>query len=172
MIILDKPYVSDFLQQTAVDLQIPVLKTEFSRQLKYASQMKLMDSTEFFSMLNATPNPCLYSNSENSTEWLNRYGKDLQMTQNINFFKDKSELRRIFSVQNPEVWYQSYSLEELNKLDVGSLEKPFVVKPKRGFASIGIHAVFDDTNWESVLAHINTEVALMGNVFPDTVVQS
>ena len=47
MIILEKPYVSDFLQQTVVRLQIPVLATPFSKSLKYANEMNFVENDAF-----------------------------------------------------------------------------------------------------------------------------
>jgi hypothetical protein len=170
MIILEKPYVSEFLQQTVVRLQIPVLATEFSRSLVHAGNMNLVENDVFFAALRAVENPLLYSNSENSVELLNRFGKDLTVTKNVNYFKDKANLRKIFSKLNPDVWYYTYTLKELDGIDSSTLQKPFVIKPVRGFASIGIHAVHHDSEWKTALEGIKKEVGLMQNVFPDMVV--
>ncbi len=170
MIILEKPYVSDFLQKTVVELKIPVLSTEFSKSLSFARQMNLMEPDAFFAALKSSDNQLLYSNSENSTELLNRYAPELTVTKNVNYFKDKSKLREIFSKLNPDVWYKTFTYAELDKIDVSALPKPFVIKPVRGFASIGIHSVHSDADWQTALAGIKKEVALMQNVFPDVVV--
>ncbi len=170
MIILEKPYVSEFLQQTVVRLQIPVLATPFSNSLALAGKMNLVEYDAFFKKLKSVENPLLYSNSENSTELLNRYGPELSVTQHVNYFKDKAKLREIFLTLNPDVWYHTCSLKELDELDFSALQKPFVIKPVRGFASIGIHAVHDDTEWETALRSIKKEVKLMHGVFPDVVV--
>lgn len=170
MIILEKPYVSDFLQQTVVDLQIPVLSTDFSRGLERAGKMNMMERPAFFDLLRNTGNPLLYSNSENSAEFLNKFAPDLTVTKNVNFFKNKAKQRQIFSRLNPDVWYHTFTLDELDHLDVSSLKKPFVIKPVRGFASIGIHVIHDDREWHTALEGIRKEVALMHNVFPEVVV--
>ncbi|MEI6577393.1 MAG: ATP-grasp domain-containing protein [Bacteroidota bacterium] len=170
MIILEKPYVSEFLQQTVVDLQIPVLATDFSKSLKHAQKMNLQEKEVFFNILKGTSNPLLYSNSENATELLNRFVPELEITKNVNFFKDKSKLRDIFSTLNPDMWYKKVSLEELDELDVGTLTLPFVIKPLRGFASIGIHAIHQMDEWKPAVESIKKEVILMCNIFPDVVV--
>lgn len=170
MIILEKPYVSEFLQQTVVRLQVPVLATPFSKSLVLAGKMNLMESDAFFAILKTGKNPLLYSNSENSTELLNRHCPELTVTGNVNFFKDKSKLRELFSKLNPDVWYHKFTLRELDELDISTIRKPFVIKPVRGFASIGIHAVYHDAEWPAVLAGIKKEIRLMQNVFPDVVV--
>ena len=170
MIILEKPYVSDFLQETVVRLQVPVLETEFSSSLSLAGQMNLVPPDDFFHRLKLQENPLLYSNSENSAGLLNRYGPELAVTENVNYFKDKSKLRKIFSKINPDVWYRTLTFDELDSLDVSKLHLPFVIKPVRGFASIGIHAVHDASEWKAVLDDIRREVEQMHHVFPDTVV--
>jgi hypothetical protein len=170
MIILEKPYVSDFLQQTVVRLKVPVLETGFSKSLKHAGEMNLVDGDSFFAAIKSSSNPLLYSNSENAAELLNRYCPEHRITKNVNYFKDKSKLRVIFSKLNPDVWYQRLSLEELDDLDITVLQKPFVIKPLRGFASIGIHSIKDEGEWNEALKSIKKEVKLMHNVFPDAVV--
>ena len=170
MIILEKPYVSEFLQQTVVHLQIPVLATEFSKGLMHANEMNLVENDVFFAALKNVKNPLLYSNSENSTELLNRYCPEHPVTKNVNYFKDKSKLREIFSKLNPDVWYHKFTLKELDTIDISKLQKPFVVKPVRGFASIGIHAIHDESEWETAIENIKIEVKLMKDVFPDVVV--
>jgi hypothetical protein len=170
MIILEKPYVSDFLQRTVVDLKIPVLDTAFARSLALAGEMILVPPDAFFGALRSDSNPLLYSNSENSTELLNHYAPDLRATKNLNYFKDKSKLRQIFSRLNPDVWYRTCSLAELDELDPASLQMPCVIKPVRGFASIGIHSVRTEADWYAALAGIKKEILLMHNVFPDVVV--
>lgn len=170
MIILEKPYVSDFLQQTVVRLQIPVLETEFSRSLSYSEAMNLLAPDTFFSLLEKSPIPLLYSNSENSIEQLNAYSPDHPLTKMVNTFKDKGLLREMFSVLNPDVWHRTFKLEQLDYLDLSTLELPFVIKPARGFASIGIHAVHTRSDWKHALESIHKEVRLMKHVFPETVV--
>jgi hypothetical protein len=128
MIILEKPYVSEFLQLTVVQFQIPVLASEFSKSLKYANEMNLVENDAFFKALKKVINPLLYSNSENSVELLNRYCPELPVTKNVNFFKDKSKLREIFSRLNPDVWHHKLTLKELDDLDISTLQK-FIMIP-------------------------------------------
>ncbi len=170
MIILEKPYVSEFLQKTVAELQIPVLATEFSKSLLHAGEMNLVENDLFFSTLKAAKDQLLYTNSENSIELLNRNCPELQVAKNVNYFKDKSKLRKIFAQLNPDVWYRTCTLHELDAIDVSALQKPFVIKPVRGFASIGIHSIHHDSDWTPALHAIKKEVKLMQRVFPDAVV--
>jgi len=170
MFILEAPFVSDFLQRTVVDNQIPVLKTDFTETLTLKNQMNLLEQDVFFEKVNATKFPALYSNSENSSVWLNKYCQQSKPAIWVNDFKNKSKLREIFAAKHKNVWFKKCSLVELKKLDVQTLPKPFVIKPLRGFASICIHSVFSDADWQHALTEIEKEVVLMQNVFPDKVV--
>jgi hypothetical protein len=170
MIILEKPYVSDFLQQTVVQLQIPVLSTDYARNLGHAGGMNLVEPEAFFARVMEEERPLLYSNSENSIGLLNRYCPDHAVTKTVNDFKDKSKLREFFAGINPDVWFRKLSLAELDELDTTEVPKPFVIKPVRGFASIGIHAIHHDHQWEAALLGIKKEVQLMEGVFPGEVV--
>ena len=170
MIILEKPYVSELLQQTVVRLQIPVLETDFSKSLPLAGQMKMLSPVTFFSELNNAKDPLLYSNSENSTQLLNKFCPDHNFTKNVNYFKNKSKLREIFSSLNPDFWYKTIKMDELDKIDISTLPLPFVIKPLRGFASIGIHSVYSNSDWNTAVHAIKKEMLLMQDVFPDVVV--
>jgi hypothetical protein len=170
MIILEQPYVSEFLQKTVVDLQIPVLKTDFVLSLPYAKEMNLLDNNEFIKELKKHENPMLYSNSENSGVWLNQFCPELKITQQVNRFKDKSKLREIMSSINPDVWFKTCSFDDLFTLDITQIPKPFVIKPLRGFASICIFSIFNNGEWFKALVDIKKEAELMKDVFPDVVV--
>jgi len=170
MVILEKPYVSDFLQQTVVNLQIPVLKTDFVETLSFSKNMKLLEPNDFFSEIKNNPEILLYSNSENSGQWLNSYIPDNEITKLVNKLKDKSVLRDLFSKIYTDFWYKTFSLNEILNLEYTNLPKQFVVKPKRGFASICIHSVFSENDWEKAKSSIKKEVVEMQNVFPDLVV--
>jgi len=170
MIILEAPYVSEFLQQSVIDLKIPVLKNEFVQTLKLANQMNLIEPTDFFDKIKNAEYPVLYSNSENSTVLLNQYIPESAITNRINFFKDKSKLRSLFKNSKSNIWYKSYNYNQLFEIAIETMQKPFVIKPLRGFASICIHSVFNNNDWQFVLSEIKKEIELMHNVFPDNVV--
>ena len=47
MMILDKPYVSKFLENSLIDLQIPVLKSKVLEELKISSKINIIEEKEF-----------------------------------------------------------------------------------------------------------------------------
>jgi len=170
MIILEKPYVSEFLQQSVIEMKVPVLKTDFVLSLPLAHRMNLIDKDTFLQNLTHSPECKIYSNSENSSVWLNQHAEHLQITQLVNKLKDKALFRELFSNNSPDFWYKTYTVDQIFGLDIRQLPNPFVLKPKRGFASICIYAIFTDSDWTNALQSIKKEIEEMQNVFPDKVV--
>ena len=170
MIILDKPFVSDFLLNTAIETQIPVLDTPFVRDIPGSEKMNLLEADDFFRRLESDPTAKIYSNSEDSAAWIYKYMPDSTLAENIKRVKDKFRMREIFASLNPEFYFQKCSFQELEKLDVSAIPKPFIVKPVRGIASIGIRAVFSDDQWPDILNQIRKDRIDYGTAFSDTVV--
>lgn len=170
MIILEAPYVSDFLQKTIIKNEIPVLKTPFAEELKYTKELNLVSPDNFFSELQAKNKALLYSNSENATTWLEKYIPEHDIAIWVKMLKDKAKLREIFARRNPNMLYHTCNFNELATIDITDMPKPFVIKPRRGFASICIHAVFNNDEWPDVLNKITKERNEMQDVFPDGVV--
>ncbi len=170
MIILEQPFVSEFLQKTIAKNNIPVLETDFVKKLKHANELKLLKPKDFFEKFSNSAEKLLYTNSEDSTKWLNQYAPDLEITKHTDDLKNKERLREIFAKKNPKIWFKSYSIDELCEIDLTEIPKPFVIKPKKGFASICIHPVFSDNDWKPVLKKIEKERKEMQDVFPDSVV--
>lgn len=170
MIILDKPFVSDFLLNTAIETQIPVLDTPFVRNIPEAEKMNLLDAEDFFHRLATDPTAKIYSNSEDSAAWIYKYIPDSALAENIKRVKDKYRMREIFASLNPDYYFSKCSFEELEHLDVTDIPKPFVVKPVRGIASIGIRAVFTNEQWPEILNQIRKDRMDYGNAFSETVV--
>ena len=72
MLILDKPYVSEFLQKTAEDMHIPVLDNGHIFELIQNRHLNLLKEDEFLNMA-GTRNPLkLYCNSEKSIKQIDK----------------------------------------------------------------------------------------------------
>lgn len=68
MLILDKPYVSEFLKKTAEDMKIPLLDNGHIFDITQSKNLKLLSEDEFLGMT-GTRNPLkLYCNSEKSSK--------------------------------------------------------------------------------------------------------
>ncbi len=168
MIIPEKPFISDFFLETLQRLRTPVLQTPFLESLSVDYQLNTVDANAFFEQYAA--NPCgLYSNSEDSAFWVFENMPESDLAANIARIKDKYSMREVFSTLNPEYFFKKSSFEELFTLDVRAVPKPFVIKPVKGIASIGIRAVFSDEEWPEILRQVEKDRNDYGTAFSDTV---
>ena len=66
MILLEKPYISEFLLQTLEKGSIPVVQTQLAGEIASGRNLNLLHESEVISKFNGSGNPLLYTNSENS----------------------------------------------------------------------------------------------------------
>lgn len=169
MIILEKPFISKYLINTLSDNNIPVLDTEFVRSFPGTENLNMMPEKQFFDYYMKTPGVGLYSNSEDSAAWVYKNIPESELANSIKAIKDKHSMREVFASLNPGYFFKRMSFEELQNMDVTELPKPFVVKPVRGIASIGIRAVFNDAEWPEILGQVEKDRRDYGDAFSDTV---
>ena len=86
MIILNKPYVSDFLVETIDKNNFSVLDNEIAR--KYFPQERLTKTKD------AVDEKLFYSNSENSIDWILENMADSELAEMIRISKDKALFRK------------------------------------------------------------------------------
>ena len=151
MIILDHPYVSEFLKDTAAELQIPVLKNEMAAGMKTEKRLRLLEEAEFIEFIKEKGEYSLYSNSENSIGWISENLGFTGLPEKIELFKNKVKFRELLERLYPELYFKSVEFEKLDEIRVEEIEKPFIIKPAVGFFSLGVHKVSTDEEWDSVL---------------------
>jgi len=169
MVILEKPFVSGYLIKTLIENQAPVLKTEFVESLPGAESLNLLPEKEFFQYYLDSRGVGLYSNSEDSAAWIYKNIPESGLASRIKAIKDKHSMREVFSSLNPGYFFRKMTFNELQQLDVEAIPKPFIVKPVKGIASIGIRAVFSDDEWPEILRQVEKDRKDYGDAFSDTV---
>ena len=166
MIILDYPYVSEFLKDTAADLQIPVLKNEMAAGLKTEKGLRLLEESEFIELIKEKGEFSLYSNSENSIGWISENLGFTGLPEKIELFKNKIKFRELLERIYPELYFKGVEFENLEEIRVEEIEKPFIIKPAVGFFSLGVHKVSTNEEWDSVLKSIKAEVEEIKELYP------
>lgn len=166
MIILDAPYVSEFLKKTAAELQITVLKNDMAAGLKTENDLNLLEEAEFIELIKEKGECALYSNSENSIGWISENLGFTGMPEKIELFKNKVKFRELLERLYPELYFKGVKFEELDELRVEEIGKPFIIKPAVGFFSLGVHKVSTDAEWDSVLKLIKSEVGEIKELYP------
>ncbi len=160
MIILEKPYVSDFLIETIKKNNYSVFDNETARQ--YFKKEKLSSKTE---LDNAD---LIYSNSENAIGSIdNKSIKNL-----ITLSKDKALFREKLKPIFPDYFFKKLTLDELKKFDKSKLKFPLVLKPNIGFLSFGVYPIYTLNDWDSVLENLDKDIKKFENIFPKNVVNA
>ena len=172
MIILDKPYVSNYLKETVAKFQFPVLTTEYSNQLNMNSNTKYFSEEEAVKYYKSTPNARIYTNSENAIQWIARHLKETDLSEKINWFKDKVAFRRLTANLFPDVFFQSVKISELDTLKIEDLPVPFVIKPAVGFFSLAVYLVQSIEDWPIVKEKLKIEISEAARLFPSEVMSS
>ncbi|AKB75414.1 hypothetical protein MSLAZ_2153 [Methanosarcina lacustris Z-7289] len=166
MIILDHPYVSEFLKDTAAEMQIPVLKNEMAAEISSKKKLRLLEEAEFIELIKEKGECPLYSNSENSLGWISENLGFTGLPAKIELFKNKIKFRELLERIYPDFYFQGVEFEKLDEIRVEEIKKPFIIKPVVGFFSLGVHKVSTDEEWGSVLQRINTEVEEIKGRYP------
>lgn len=164
--IFDHPYVSEFLKNTAAELQIPVLKNEMAAGLKTEKRLNLLEEAEFIEFIKEKGECTLYLNSENSIGWISENLSFTGLPEKIELFKNKVKFRKLLERLYPELYFKGVEFEKLDEIRVEEIEKPFIIKPAVGFFSLGVHKVSTDAEWDSALKSIKAEVKEIQELYP------
>ncbi|MBR1617017.1 ATP-grasp domain-containing protein [bacterium] len=164
MIILEKPYVSDFLIETIKKNNYSVLENEISKELLPNSF--LISKEQAIEAYKNGEN--FYTNSENSISWIGENLPSSQLNQYIEISKNKALFRKKTQSIYPSYKFFEVSLEEINKLE--NLTFPFILKPTVGFLSFGVYPVYNEQDWKNVLSKLKEDIERLKNIFPKNVV--
>ena len=164
MIILNKPYVSDFLVETIDKNNFSVLDNEVAR--KYFPQERLTKTKD------AVVEKLFYSNSENSIDWILENMADTELAEMIRISKDKALFREKLKSVYPNYFFKEVEVNELKNLDIKSLKFPFVLKPTVGFLSFGVYPIKNEEDWQKTLGRIDLDIENFKNIFPQSVVDT
>ena len=169
MIILNKPYVSDFLVKTAKDNGFETLDNETSR--KYFDKNSLTSSEKAVEKYLKHAER-FYSNSENSINWILENLPHTDLSNMIKISKNKVLFREKLQKIYPDYFFKSVMLAELPTIDVKRLKFPFILKPAVGFLSFGVYPVYNEGDWHTVLKNINSDLEKVKGIFPTEVVDT
>ncbi|HKK33003.1 MAG TPA: ATP-grasp domain-containing protein [Desulfomicrobiaceae bacterium] len=169
MFILEAPYVSDFLKQTILDRQAPVLANDMAVKHFGPGAPCLCSAEEFAARARDDRSLSIYSNSENAIEWIGTHLGGSGLPETIALFKDKIRFRELIRDMHPDYFFKGIPCAELETLDPADMPKPFIIKPAVGFFSLGVHKVDSDDQWPGVLDTIKGEVTRIRSQYPEQV---
>ncbi len=166
MIILDQPYVSEFLKETIRNYQLPVLKTTTALDFIGEVDVLFFEEVEAIKNLKSNPQALIYTNSENSINWIVRNLGFTNLPEKVNLFKDKVKFRRLVDELFPGFFCKAIPLQDLKTISIEDFPKPFVIKPSVGFFSFGVYTVENEKSWEGIVNSIYKEVESVKKIYP------
>lgn len=169
MILLDKPYVSKFLKETIVKYDFPVLDTG---NITEHGELALIKPEDIVERFKNDSNSRLYTNSENSINWVINHLGFTKLPEYINIFKNKVEFRKLVQKMYPNFFFREVNLKELDEVKLEELPMPFIIKPAVGFLSLGVHKVLNEADWTNVKQLIRDEFTEAQTLFPLEVVNA
>jgi len=173
MIIIEKPYVSEFLIDTIVQNDWSVLDNDAVDEADIEEDAFEIVSTEDAAKHYLTQEyPLIYSNSENSVAWVLQNLPDSKLSSYIKLFKDKIAFREMLQEMYPDFYFKSATLDELKNMQPADIRLPVVIKPAVGFLSFGVHTVNDFKEWKDVIGKIEKEMRQAAMMYPQNVVNA
>lgn len=167
MIILEKPYVSSLLKQTVINKKIPVLKNDVLDGIALNGEFNSFKTDDLIQKFKNEETLLVYSNSENSIEWINKNLAFTSLPDTINRLKNKFRFRQLLQPLYPDLYFKKVNIDDLDK--ISSCKYPFIIKPSVGFLSLGIYKVDNQEEWKSVKEELKTEVSKIQHIFPKEV---
>ena len=155
MILIDKPFVSDFLINTIRENNYKIVATQQAKELVLDDTLNWISERSAVAEIEKDPRNLVYTNSENAISWIFENLKTTKLPNQIQLFKDKFKFRELIKDSFPGFFYKTVELEEIQDLSLDGIDFPFVIKPSLGFFSIGVHIIHNLSDWNAAKKELN-----------------
>jgi len=172
MIIVDKPFVSDFLKTTIEENGFPVIRTEVAGELGFSQGPNILEEAHAIEQAQSAGGSLIYTTSENSIGWISEHLATTGLPQKIDLFKNKIKFRRLIATMYPQFYFKEVLLEQLDELDVETIPMPFIIKPAIGFFSIGVYKVSTQKEWPEIKKSLADELLTAQGLYPSEVLNT
>lgn len=172
MIILDQPYISEFLLDTLESSKIAVVQNATADKYKGMRVFNLIPENEVVEVFNGVEDPLIYTNSENAISWIDSKLAHTSLPEKIKLFKNKVHFRDMLRDFFPEYFYKSVSVDSIESLDITGFPLPFILKPATGFFSLGVYKVENTDEWAGTVRTIKAEIKLIKDLYPPEVLNT
>jgi len=172
MILLDKPYISEFLLDTLERNKIPVIHNSVAGEFTTGRNLMLLSPEDAIAQFEEGNNSLLYTNSENSISWIENNLQHTSLPGKIKLFKNKVLFRDLIRDIFPDYFYKGVSVDALETLDITGFPLPFIIKPAVGFFSLGVYKVEKPEDWNETVQTILKEIELIKNLYPPEVLHT
>ncbi len=172
LVLLDKPFVSDFLKQTITKNQFSVVDTKIDPELVSVDSFPMVSPESAIATKKEDDTVLIYSNSENAISWIEKNLEFSSLPDKIRLFKNKIRFRELIAPLYPDYFFKGIAFNQLDQLDPQTLVYPFVIKPAVGFFSMGVYKVDTIDEWPATLKKIQEEVKNSREVYPKQVIDT
>ncbi len=170
MILLDKPYVSDLLKDTIKKNNYKVAETEATKDIEEEMGGCLLNVSQ--SVEDYTNFPIIYSNTENSLNWINKNLSNTKLPKQIQYFKNKALFREMLKDLYPDFKFKKYALNALINISPDKIEYPAIIKPAVGFFSMGIYVVENANEFSQAIDKLKIELEEINGLYPTEVMDN
>ncbi|VAW24278.1 hypothetical protein MNBD_BACTEROID04-1036 [hydrothermal vent metagenome] len=172
MILIDKPYVSDFLIETIKKNNFKIVATSEAKKLILDKSLNWISEREAITLIKNNPSTPVYSNSENIISWVEQNLEFSKLPNQIQLFKNKITFRKLVQDIFPNYFFKGVEFEDLNNISINNLPFPFIIKPAIGFFSLGVHKVDKPQEWNQILTVIKQEINQIKGFYPSEVLNT
>jgi len=175
MILLDRPYASNFLHTTIADNALPVVMTEAARGLGLAPGPHVLDENAALALCREAHlrgDLKLYTNSENALGWIADNLAFTGLPEKIRIFKDKARFRSLTKTLFPDFFYREVAAADLAAVDPAGLPLPVILKPNVGFFSLGVHKINTVSDWAVALESLDRDLGAQSELYPEQVLDT
>jgi hypothetical protein len=170
MILIDQPFVSNFLVKTIKENQFPIIATQVAKSMIHDNSLNWISEERAIQQYNSIKNTSIYTNSENAINWIEQHLKNTELPKKIQLFKNKITFRELIKDVFPEYFFKGIPLKKLKDFPVSELQFPLILKPAVGFFSLAVHKIDTVKEWVSVVNTIDAEVETFKDMYPKEVV--
>jgi len=170
MMILDRPYVSQLLSHTLSNDGIPAVKCGDIR-IPLEKTLQVINLQEASQHIH-NENIRILCNSEYAVSSIYPYLSGTEIINQIDLFKNKAKFREILKKYYPKFFFRECTYEEIFQLKSDTLPYPLVIKPSKGFRSVGVYLVERAEDWNSICRQLEQDMLAAKEIYPDTVVSA
>jgi len=170
VIILEEPYISDFLLEYLAANEVPVLANEYAASNSRGNALHFIDTQE--AVKRYQDGERVYTVSENALDWIYANLPGSELVRKIGILKDKALFRKTVSDLYPNLFFEEVTLDKLRNGDHAKIPYPVILKPSVGFFSVGVYALFNEGDLKNAVLDIEKNISKWAADFPETVIGS
>ncbi|NLC91146.1 MAG: ATP-grasp domain-containing protein [Methanocorpusculum parvum] len=170
MIILEEPYISDLLLEYLAKNGVPVLENAYAVSNSRGNALNFISTKEAVKRYHDGER--LYTVSEHALDWIYTNLPESGIIRKIGILKDKALFRKTVSGLYPNLFFEEVTLDQLRSGDHAKLPYPVILKPSVGFFSVGVYALFNETDLKNAVSDIEENSKTWAADFPETVIGS